>query len=68
VANAQEEARLLLKLLEFKGFTVPLALRGCVASCTDREQIQVWGERLPTAQTLEDVFCGVGLSQAVFSR
>jgi hypothetical protein len=54
--EARGEARLLLKQLRFKGFSVSPELAARVESCQDLEQLDRWAERVLTATTLDDVF------------
>ncbi len=56
MGKAEGEARLLLKQLRFKGFTVSPELVARVESCQDLEQRGRWAERILTATTLDDVF------------
>ncbi len=50
------EAKLLLKLLRFKGFGISPELAARVESCGDIAQLDRWAERVLTASTLDDVF------------
>jgi hypothetical protein len=50
------EAKLLLKLLRFKGFVISPELAARVESCGDIAQLDRWAERVLTASTLDDVF------------
>lgn len=54
--RAEAEARLLLKLLRFKGFTVSPELSARVESCQDLDQLELWAERVLTATALDDIF------------
>ncbi len=54
--EASGEARLLLKLLRFKGFDVTPELTARVESCQDLEQLDLWAERVLTATSLDDIF------------
>ncbi len=60
MGKAEGEARLLLKLLRFKGFTVSPELAARVESCQDLDQLDVWAERVLTATSLEDIFPAAG--------
>ncbi len=54
------EARLLLKLVHLKGFTISPELTARVESCRDLAQLDLWAERVLTATTLDDIFSPVG--------
>jgi hypothetical protein len=54
--EARGEARLLLKLLRVKGFTVSPELLARVESCQDLDQLELWAERILTATSLDDIF------------
>ena len=56
LGKAEGEARLLLKLLRVKGFTVPAELAARIESCMDLDQLELWAERILTATTLDDIF------------
>lgn len=53
---AKGEARLLLKQLQLKGFTLTDAQRLRVMSCVDETQFDTWAGRVLTARSVEDVF------------
>lgn len=54
--KAEGEALMLLRVLAARGLQVPAVIRQRVLSCTDRDQLAVWGERAATATDLDDVF------------
>ena len=53
---AQGEARMLLRVLAARGLAPPAQIRARVLACTDAAQLDAWGERAATANTVEDVF------------
>ncbi|MCB9705499.1 MAG: hypothetical protein H6711_26750 [Myxococcales bacterium] len=54
--KAEGEARLLLKLLELRGFAVSDELRRRVLECTECAVIETWAGRVLTAKSLDEVF------------
>ena len=54
--EAAGQARLVLKLLHFKGLTVPAELQARVEACQDLAQLEQWAERVLAATSLADVF------------
>jgi hypothetical protein len=53
---AQGEAQIVLRVLTARGLQLPAEIRERVLSCTDTAQLEVWGDRAATANTLDDVF------------
>ncbi len=53
---AEGEARILLRLLAARGFTIPDTIRERVVNTSDTEQIERWSDRVLTAESLEMVF------------
>ena len=60
MGEVKGEAKLLLKQLRFKGFTVSPELAARVESCQDLDQLDLWAERVLTATTLDDIFPAAG--------
>jgi predicted transposase YdaD len=56
--RAEGEARMVLRVLSARGLEVSSEIRQQVLSCTDTAQLEAWGERAATADTLDDVFSG----------
>ena len=54
--RAEGEAVMLLRVLAARGFAVPDEIRQLIQSCKDLTQIEAWGDRAATAESLEDVF------------
>jgi hypothetical protein len=54
--EAKGEAKILLKLLQLKGFTVSPELHARISECSDTTQLETWAGLLLTARTLADVF------------
>lgn len=54
--KAEGEARMVLRVLGARGLQVPDEIRERVQSCTDTAQLEHWGERAATADSLDDVF------------
>jgi hypothetical protein len=52
----QGEGRMLLRMLAARGFVIPADIRELVEGCTDIEQLDRWGERAATAESLAEVF------------
>jgi hypothetical protein len=50
------EARMLLRVIAARGFSVSDDVRERVTSCTDVTQIEAWADRAAVATTLEEVF------------
>jgi hypothetical protein len=56
--RAEGEAAMLLRVLAARGFTVPDDIRQRIQSCTDLPQLEAWGDRAVTANSLDEVFIG----------
>jgi hypothetical protein len=54
--EAKGEARMVLRVLAARGLQLPDEVRERVLSCTDTAQLEAWGDRAATADTLDDVF------------
>ena len=54
--KAEEAARLLLLVLDARGFAVPDGIRAQITTCTDIAQLETWVTRAATTQTLQDLF------------
>ncbi|MGI5273267.1 hypothetical protein ACQEUU_29245 [Nonomuraea sp. CA-218870] len=53
--RAEEAARVVLLLLETRGFALPDDIRARITACTDLDRLETWATRAVTAQTLDDV-------------
>ena len=51
----QGEAALVLKLLAKKGLSVSVEQHKKIEACQDLAQLEMWAERILTAQKIEDV-------------
>jgi hypothetical protein len=56
--RAEGEARMRLRILTARGFTIPDDIRVKVLDCTDTDQLEARGDRAATAASLTDVFTG----------
>lgn len=54
--RAEGEARMLLRVIAARGFSLPDDIRERVASCTDIAQLEAWADRAAVATTLQEVF------------
>jgi hypothetical protein len=54
--QAQGQARMILQVLDARRVVVPDEIRDQVLACTDIAQLDAWGYRAATAQSIEDVF------------
>jgi hypothetical protein len=54
--RAEGEAQMILRVLAARGLQVPEEARQRLLSCTDTGQLEAWGERAATADTLDEVF------------
>jgi predicted transposase YdaD len=50
------EARMILRILAARGLQVSAVIRERVLSCSDIVQLEAWGDRAATADSVEDVF------------
>ncbi len=55
---ARGEAQMILLVLAARGVTVPAEIRDEVLACTDIAQLDAWGGKAATAQSVEEVFGG----------
>jgi hypothetical protein len=55
-AEARGEARMILQVLESRGFTVPTKIRDQVFACTDTDQLEAWGRRAAVAKNIDEIF------------
>lgn len=55
-AEARGEARMILQVLDSRGFTVPPKIRDQILACTDTAQLEAWGRKAAVAQNVEDIF------------
>ncbi|TDC61948.1 hypothetical protein E1200_27510 [Actinomadura sp. GC306] len=53
--EARGEAKLLLTVLETRGFTIDDDLRERITTCQDHEQLHTWARRATTAESLDEV-------------
>ncbi|HEU5129618.1 MAG TPA: DUF4351 domain-containing protein [Glycomyces sp.] len=54
--EARGEANMLLRILERRGVTVDAATKARIASCTDVEQLEHWGDRALEIERIEELF------------
>jgi hypothetical protein len=54
--RAAGEATMLLRVLAVRGFTVPDDIRQRVQSCADLAQLEAWGDRAVTAESIDEIF------------
>ncbi|MDA0633296.1 hypothetical protein OUY22_07670 [Nonomuraea sp. MCN248] len=54
--RVEEAARLVMLVLETRGFTLPDDTRARITACTDLDRLETWIIRAVTAQTLDDLF------------
>jgi hypothetical protein len=54
--RAEGEAAMLLRVLAARGFTVPDAIRQRILSCTDLAQLEAWGDRAVTVNSVDEIF------------
>jgi hypothetical protein len=47
---------MILQVLAARGIKAPAEVRDQVLSCTDIAQLDAWGSKAATAETVEDVF------------
>ncbi len=47
---------MILRVLAARGLQPPAAIRERLLACTDTSQLDTWGDRAATANTIEDVF------------
>ncbi|MCW8379498.1 hypothetical protein NA749_021900 [Streptomyces justiciae] len=47
---------MVLRILEWRGFSVPDAARARVEACTDPDQLEVWAQRAVHATDAQDLF------------
>ena len=57
---AQGLAQMILQVLAARGVTVPAEIRDQVLACADVAQLDAWGRKAATAQSVEEVFEGSG--------
>ena len=49
-------AQMILQVLAARGVTVPVEIRDQVLACTGIAQLDAWGNKAATAQSVEEVF------------
>jgi hypothetical protein len=54
--KAEGEAKMLLAVLSARGIDVPEDARIRIAECTDLDQLEAWGRRAATADSINDLF------------
>jgi hypothetical protein len=54
--KAEGRADIVLAVLSVRGITVSESVRARITECTDLEQLEKWGRRAVTADSIEDVF------------
>jgi hypothetical protein len=53
---AEGEAEIILRVLAARGVRVPVEIQQQVLSCRDLSQLDTWGDRAATADSIDDVF------------
>src|SRR4051794_19355996 len=54
--RAAGEAEMILVVLSARGLSVPDDVRVRISSCTDLDQLKVWGRRAATVASVEELF------------
>ncbi|WP_165966027.1 hypothetical protein [Actinomadura sp. 7K534] len=54
--EAKGEAKLLLTVLETRGFTIDDDLRERITTCQDHEQLHTWARRATAGEPLDRIF------------
>jgi hypothetical protein len=54
--KVEGEAKLILTVLSARGIEVPDDVRARIAECTDLDQLETWGHRAATAESIGDLF------------
>jgi hypothetical protein len=54
--EARGEVRMILAVLAARGVAVPEEARARIDECADLEQLEAWGRRAATAETIEEIF------------
>ncbi len=54
--EVEGRAQMILQVLAARGVTLPTELRDQVLACTDVAQLDEWGGKAATAQTIDEVF------------
>jgi hypothetical protein len=57
-AEAVGRAQMILKVLAARGIEAPAEIRDQLLGCTDIEQLNAWGRRAATAESIDEVFGG----------
>ncbi len=50
------EAQMVLAVLSARGIDVPEQIQARISECVDREQLETWGRRAATADSIDDLF------------
>ncbi|WP_251095003.1 hypothetical protein [Streptomyces sp. Caat 7-52] len=56
--RVQDRRETTLRILEWRGITVPDAVRERVEACTDLDQLEVWAQRAVHAAEAQELFAG----------
>ena len=54
--KTEGKAEMILAVLGARGIVIPARIRARLAECTDLKQLETWGRRAATADSIEDVF------------
>jgi len=54
--EARGEARLLLQILAARGIAITTNIHDRIISCTDTAQLETWGVRAATSNSVDEVF------------
>jgi hypothetical protein len=56
IGEARGEAQMILQILASRRIAVPTQIRDQVLACTDIAQMEAWGGKAATAQSIEEIF------------
>ena len=54
--EATGEARLLMQILAARGLEITTEIRNRITSCKDTSQLETWGVRVATSNSIDEVF------------
>ncbi|MFJ2305697.1 hypothetical protein [Streptomyces sp. NPDC087787] len=56
----KERASMVLRILDWRGITVPDSARDRVKACSDLDQLELWAQRAVRAASVEELFVDTG--------
>ena len=56
IGEARGKAQMILQILTSRRIAVPAKIRDQVLACTDIAQLETWGGKAATAQSIEEIF------------